>query len=810
MHEFRQTLRSLWRDKAFTLVAVAMLALGIAATTAIFSVVNTVVLQSSYPEPGRLFAIDEVVPKLAAQFPADAFPVNGHHFEVWREACAVCESFGLMVGVGTGGNLTGEGPPERVSILGVSHDLLPTLGVAPALGRAILPSDDEPGAARVLLLTDAFWRRRFNADPAVVGQDILLNGEPREVIGVLPPTFETVGGEYLEEFQAFQKTFDTLAPARLRYSAIRPYGNFNFGAVVRLKPGATPEQAMDQMNAALRPFVEQFDAEMFARLRPLDEAVLGDTAKALWMLLAAVGGVLLIVCVNLGNLMLVRSERRVRESAVRRALGATTARLLRQSLREGLVLALLGGAAGLLGAYWAVEALIAAAPLDTPRLHAVSIDRYALLFTALTTVAAGLLTSVVPAFRFSRGALAGGLRESQSSSTGSTQRVRTRGLLVAAEVALSAALLVVAGLVGAGFFRLMAVDRGFVTENVLSFDLVLPRQAYPFPEGGRRFNQALLPKLEALPGVREVGLTTKIPLEGSTWVDGVVREDSTRQAEDRVNTEYRMVSSDYWRAMGVPLIAGRLLTPEDRERKVAVISEGVARKVWPGESAIGKRFLGGPGDKEPWEVVGIVADVRTTGLDKTSMPIAYFPYWLVPLDAVTYAVRTSSDPAALTSAIREAVWAVDPAIPVVNVRTMSEVVRKSVASERFQSQLAAFFAGAALLLAALGIYGVVSYAVARRTNEIGLRMALGAQSSGVLGMVLGQGMRPVLLGLVAGLAGAAAAGRFIQSLLFEVSAYEPAVFAAVAGLLLAVAALACYVPARRAARVDPLTALRYE
>ena len=810
MHEILQTLRSLWRDKAFTAVSIAMLALGIASTTAIFSVINTVVLRSSYPEPDRLFAIDEVVPDFAAQYPADAFPVNGRHFDEWRKACTVCESFGLLLGRGAGGNLTGEGAPERVTLLSVSHDLLPTLGVQPILGRGFLPSDDEPGGPRVLLLADSFWRSRFQADPAVVGRDILLNGEPRIVIGVLPPSFEVAGGDYLSEFQALHQSYDALAPARIRYSAIRGAGNFNFGAVVRLKAGATPEQAADQMNAAILPFVEQFNTEMYARLRPFDEAVLGNGANALWMLLAGVVGVLLIVCVNVGNLMLVRSERRVREAAVRRSLGATTGRLLRQALREGLVLSLLGGAAGVLGSYWMVEALIAHAPAETPRLNQVRIDGEVLLFSLAITVAAGLLASVLPAFRFSQGALAGGLRESQASATGSTRRVRARVALVVAEVALSATLLIVAGLVGASFFRLLSVDRGFVTENVLSFDLVLPRGDYPYPDGGRRFQAALLERLEALPGVRSAGLTTKIPLEGSTWVDGMVREGSVQRLEDRMQAEFRFVSSGYWQAMGIPLTSGRLLTQQDRDRKVAVISETAARVVWPGESALGRRFHGGPGSKEPWEVAGVVANVRTAGLETEAIPIVYLSYWLNPVDAVSYAVRTTGDPTALASAIREAVWAVDPAMPITNVRTLTEVVEKAVAPQRFQSMLAGFFGAASLLLAALGIYSVVSYVVGQRTNEIGLRLALGAESSTVLSMVLRQGMGPVLVGLLAGLGCAAALGQWIQSLLFEVRAFDGAVYAGVASVLLAVALFACYVPALRAARVDPMRALRHE
>jgi predicted permease len=812
MHGIRQTLRTLWRSKAFTVIAVSMLALGIGAMTAIFSVVNVVILQSSYREPARLFAIEELVPKLSEQYPSDGFPVNGRHFDEWRKACTVCSGFGLMQG-GGGANLGGEGdrPPERVRTLGVTHDLLPTLGVAPALGRTILPSDDKPDAPRVIMLTDAFWKRRFQADSGLVGTDIRLNGNPVTVIGVLPRQFEAIGGAYLRDFGFLNQGYEGLRPAQLPYSELRPRGGFNYGAVVRLKPGATPEQAVDQMNAAIRGFSEESNLEMFARLRPLDEAILGGLATGLWMLLASVGAVLLIVCVNLGNLMLVRAERRRREAAVRRALGATSFRLLGQVVREGLVLAFLGGALGVLVARWAIDALVLTAPVDLPRLHDVRLDWTALSFGLLTMWAAGILTSVLPALRYGRGSLQDTLREAQATATASGRRVRSRGALVALEVALSAVLLIVAALMGTSLFRLMSVEKGFASENVLSFDLVLPPRVYPFADGSRgRFHDQLIERLAVVPGVRDAGLTTRMPLEGSTYVDSVRPEGTNRPLDEQLITNYRFVSPGYWRAMGIPLLEGRLLEPADRDRLVAVISQDVARKVWPGENAIGKRFLGGPSDQDPYEVVGVVADVHTAGLAEQTVPIAYLSYWQRQFDAVSYAVRTTGDAIASAGAIRQAVWSIDPALPVTNIRTMDQVVGKSVAPQRFLATLAGLFSFTALLLAALGVYGVVSYAVAGRTSEIGLRMALGAEARNVLGMILGQGMRPIVVGLVAGLGGAALLARVLESQLFEISARDPLVYAGVGALLIAVSLLACYIPARRAARVDPITALRYE
>lgn len=807
MYGIRQTLRTLLRERSFALIAILMLALGIGSMTAIFSVVNTVLLESSYPDSERLFVIEEMVPMLAAQYPTDAFPVNGRHFEEWRKACSVCAGMGLLQG-GGGANLVGEGPPELLQVLGVSHDLLPTLGVTPRLGRPLSAADDEPGAPDVILLTDAFWRRRFEADPAVVGTDVRLDDRPVTVIGVLPPGFVGVGGAYLHEFGLPNQEYDGVRPLRVRFAAIRPSGNFNYGAVARLKPGATPQQAVDQMNAATSRFSEEFGRDMFARLRPLDEAVLGDVAAGLWLLLAAVGAVLLIVCVNLSNLMLVRAEGRRREAAVRRALGASSLRLHGQMMREGLVLALLGGAAGILVAWWLTEALVLTAPVDTPRLGDVGMDGTTLAFGAAMAVVAGLLMSVLPALRFGGTSVQDTLRETQGTATVSVRRVRSRNVLVAFEVALSGVLLVVAALMGTSFYRLMSVEKGFAAENVLSFDLSLPPQLDDSARGA--LHDQLLTGLAAVPGVRDFGLTNKIPLEGSTWVDSLRPEGTNLPQEEQLITNYRFVSTGYWRAMGIPLLAGRMIDRADRDRRVAVVSEDVARKVWPGENAVGKRFLGGPSDGDPYEVIGIVADVHTARLEEQTMPIAYLSYWAEPSVAVSYAIRTAGDPMMLAAAIRETVWGIDPTLPVTNIRTMDEVVAKSVAQRRFLATLAGLFSATALLLAALGIYGVVSYVVARRTNEIGLRMALGAEARNVVGMVRGQGMRPIFAGLIVGLGVAALLARYLESLLFGVSSHNPLVFAGVAVLLIAVSLLACQIPARRAARVDPTTALRYE
>jgi putative ABC transport system permease protein len=784
-----------------------MLALGIGSATAIFSVVNVVLLQSSYSEPERLFVLEELAPDLAARFPTSAIPVNGRHFDEWRKTCTVCESFGLMQLSGGANLVSDDGPPERVRALGVSHDFLQTLGVAPALGRTILPADDVPGAPSVILLSDGFWRRRFAADAGIVGRDILLNGETVTIIGVLPAGFEPVGGDYMGVFGSTNQAPDALRPARIDYAGMPPVGNHNYGAIVRLKPGATPVQAALEMDAAIRPLVEEFRRETSVQLRPVDEAVLGDSADGLWMLLAAVGGVLLIVCVNVANLMFVRVERRGKEAAVRRALGASNFRLIVDVFREGFVLSLVGGLGGLLVAQWAIAGIVLAAPVDLPRLGAVAIDWRVLFFALAATLTSALLISALPGLR--QRSISATLSGSRATEAAPHRRASSRSVLVAVETGLSAVLVIIAALLGSSLFRLLSVDRGFSGQNVLSFDIVLPPQTYPSEGGARqRFQDALLEKLRAHPGVLAAGFSTKLPLEGAVWAETLSAADAVEEEQDRLLANYRFTSPGYWQAMGIALIDGRFLDDADDASRI-VISESAARQIWPGQSAIGKQVVRGSAD-QIFEVVGVVSDVKATGLNEADVPIAYLSYDVVPLDGVSYALRASANPHAMADAVRQAVWSIDETLPVTNFRTMAEVVDRSTAEERFQTMLAGIFSAAALLLAALGIYGVVSYSVVKRTKEIGLRMAVGAEAHRIVTMVLGQGIKPILFGLGGGLIGALATARLIESLLFGVSANDPMVLAGAILVLGAAGLAACYVPARRAARIDPMRALKYE
>ena len=804
-----RTVRTLWRDRAFSSIAIAMFALGIGATTVIFSLVNGILLRPlSHPEPGRLYGVYQHIPEVADTW--GRLLVNGRHFDEWRRTCDACESLGLFRYDAP--SLTGDGPPARIDGLLVTHDFLTALGAKPILGRTFLPSDDIPGAEPVVLVTGSFWRERYAADPEILGKRITIDGKPMTVIGVLPESFRFETGSLHEAvFAHVPRRFQVVRPLRLSFEALPLDGQFNFGAIVRLKPDAPAEQAMAQMDATLAELTGPLGIEVFARMVPLTEAVVGKARAGLWMLLAAVVAVLLIVCVNLSNLILVRSARRAKDVAVRLAMGASRRRLIAGLVGEIFVLALAGGWLGLLLGQWATSGLAAWAPPDIPRLDEVRLDWTAFMFSLFASTCAALLAAALPALRMVHSSIEGVMRANQTSHTGARANARSRSALVAAEVALSSVLLVVAGLLATSFSRLMAVEKGFDSESVISFHVLLPNTDYRSTEERLAFYEELLAALKARPGVLQAGLTNKLPLDGTGWGDVVGTPGRPGTYPDALPVDFRFISPGYFRAAGLALREGRLLEPQDQNRQVVLASESLARAVWPGESAIGKRMRRGASEQRPlMEVVGVVSDVPSVALDADIVPIAYEPYWNNVGRGSRFVVRTSSNPRAFTDDIRQIVQRIDPGLPVADFRTLEQVVAESASRERFQTLLAGAFAVTALLLACLGIYGVVSYAVAGRTNEVGIRMALGARSASVLSMVLGQSIRPVVVGLAVGLVAAFVLVSRIEAMLFEVTARDPLVFAAVALVLLGVGLAACFVPARRASRIEPLQALRYE
>ncbi len=806
-NDFRLAVRGLLRDRGFAAVAVLTLALGIGANTAIFSVVNAIILQPlGYHRPHQLFTIQESVPTLRSP----AFPVNARHFMEWRRQCRSFEGLSAVGGLTL--NLTGSGEPERIEGARVSAGFFKTLGVRLAMGRDFLAEEDAPGRERVVILTNSLWTRRFSAEAGLVGRTISLDGLPHTVVGILPSSFrfpERSGlagpnnsGARTEIFRPIAFTPDELEA---------PFGNFNYGAIGRLRPGVTPQQAVAEMNPIQASFAKIIPdkLELKAILTPLQDQVVGQVGRGLVILLAAVGAVLLIICVNLANLMLARSAARARDAAIRSALGASRWRILRQTLTESALLAALGGASGILLAFWGVDLLTRTAPLDLPRLDEVRVDGYVLAFAAGISALASALFGLLPAWRLTGADPQHILRSGSRGMTEGRRGTRLRGLLVSFEVGLSAVLLITAGLLMVSFTRLMNVDQGIRTERVLAADLKLPSLKYQSKEDRIRFCRDMLAKVESIPGVVSSGVISTLPLQGERWVDVIWPEGDPKPLFRQPLTNYRFVSSGYFETMGIPLTAGRRMEEGDRNRPVALVSERAVKRVWPGENPLGKRFKRGNTREEPFELIGVAGDTRTN-IQNEPVLTAYVPYWYRVDTSLSVVLKTAMEPKAAAGALRSAVWSLDSEVPVSRIRTMREVVSEAAAQRRFLMQLAVGFAISAMLLASVGIFGVVSYTVARRRGEIAIRMALGAGAGDVYRLVLREGLTPVALGLAAGVAAALALGRVVQSLLFGVTAGDPLTISAVVALLAVVAAIACYLPALRATRIAPTEALRYQ
>jgi putative ABC transport system permease protein len=805
-NEFRYAFRTLLRDRGFALMVVLSLAVGIGANTAIFSLVNGVLLRPpGFPNPERLVAIAQFIPKLAKSYPA--VPLNIAIYSEWQKQLSSLESIGIAQA--NVFNLTGRGRPEQLRGAVVSAGLFRVFGVQAHLGRVFTDQEDQAGHDRVVVLADSLWRRRFQADPAIVGRKILLDGSPYEVVGVLPASFrfpreEKAGARFLGEGLEIYRPLG-FVPADLKLRL----GDFNYWATARLKPGIPPARAQAELNVVEAGISKQIpgDFDLHATLTPLVERMVGEVRQGLVLLMAAVGVVLLVLCVNLANLSLARAAGRAREAAIRTALGAGRWRLIRQSLVESTLLALAGGALGVSLAYFGLRALLAAAPVDLPRLDEVTLDARVLVFALGISLGTGLLFGALPALRSALSSPFETLKSGSRSHTEGRAGLRVRNLLVSLEVGLSAALLVTAGLLTASFVRVMSVDKGFDVERVLAINLSLLYTKYPNPPGRVEFFDRLLGKAAAMPGVQGAALVSALPLMGETWIDLVGTEHDTRPAAELPSTNVRFVSPGYFQTLHIGLRDGRDFAQRDRPAKVAIVSAGLAQRLWGKLNSIGRKLTGNNG---LLEVVGVTPDFRSTGLDQEPVNMLYVPYWQRPPWGMALVVRSAMDPRALADSLRSAVWAIDGEVTVPQVRTLEEVMSRSVSQRRFQMLLVLLFAGAALALAAFGTYGVLAYAVTRRTPEMGIRIALGAPHGDVLRMVLRQGMMPVIAGLAAGGVGALAAGRYMQSLLFQVSPRDPLAFAISGVVLLAVSVAACLIPARRATRVNPIDALRFE
>jgi putative ABC transport system permease protein len=805
MDLFRQDVhyaaRRLLRAPAFTLVAVITLALGVGANSAIFSVVNAILLKPlPYPEADRLVGIYHLTEGNRAVMSGPNFTDVVRSSRLLENAAAVDRSRVI---------LTGEGEPIRLDAAEVSASLFNVLRVRPALGRTFNADENTPGKTNVVILSHALWQQRFGSDPGVIGRSIQLDGVSRQIVGVMPLGFSFPPERQLWIPIEYDQNFVS-----------KGRGAWYLSVVGRLKPGVTPEQSAAEVQNIGRQLAVQYpdaNGSIGMTTMPLHEAMVVNIRRAVLVLFGAVGFVLLIACANVANLLLARAAARETEMAVRTALGAGRGRLIRQLLTESVILSVCGAGLGLLLAVWGVEFLTSLQPEGVPRLDSVAVDETVVLFTFVVAVVTGMAFGLVPALHATR-SVQDALKEGGRGAISTRASGRLRASLVVAEMALAVMLLVGAGLLMRSFVRLQAVDPGFRPDQTLSFELTLPESRYKEDTKIIAFFDQLMPRLRALPGVRDAAAVMGLPLSGMQFnISFEVAGRPPVPPSQQPAMEVRVATPDYFSTIGIPLVRGRFFTDEDRmgTPPVVLLTESAARQYFPGEDPLGKTIkLGwghGPGKpKAGGQVVGIVGDVKDAGLDEPNPAEIYLPLRQWPVSFMSVAVKTVLPPSSLGEAVRREVYAVDPNLPVSNVRTLDQIVAKSISQPRFYATLLVIFAGVALALAAIGIFGVLSYAVSQRTREIGIRMALGAQERTVVGLVVRQALVLVVTGVAVGTIAALVLSQTLRKMLFAIEPTDPATFLAVAAVLIAVALFASYLPARRATRVDPVVALRAE
>ena len=801
LQDLRFSLRMLVKNPGFTAVAAITLALGIGANTAIFSVVNAVLLRPlPYRDPSRLVLMNESskqLPDMSVSYP---------NYLDWRDRSRSFERIAAVQPAQY--TLSGVERPERLGGWNVTADFFPTLGVTPAVGRGLTPQDDRPGAPPVALLTYGLWQRRFGGDPSVVGRALTLSGRSVAVIGVLPASFRFYYGDA-----------DLFLPLGLDADSLQERNEHpGIYVVARLRPEATAQTAFADMDAIARGLEKEHpetNSGNRVAVKLLQDDVVSILRPVLVVLAGAVGFVLLIACANVANLLLARASTREKEIAIRRALGASRRRVLLQVMTESALLSLFGGGLGLLLAAWLSDVLLSLVPAGLPRLDEVRLDGTVLGFTLALSLLTGLVFGIAPAWQASRSDVLEPLKETARGSSSGRGQQRFRSVLVVSEVALALVLLAGAGLMARSFERLQEVRPGFRPGNVLSAQLVLPELKYKTKAEINSFADRLVARVEALPGVEAAGTVNPLPLTQEGWqTDYQIEGRPVPARGEAPNSDYHVVSGAYFKAMGIPLVRGRLFDDSDREdtTPVVLVNETLARRWWPAGDAVGKRMRTGSVDQPgPWmTVAGVVGDVRQYGLDQEQKTQFYRTERQVALHPMSLVLRAQGDPEALASALRGAVQSIDPDQPIYNVRSMDSLLATTLAPRRLSLLLLATFAVTALVLAGVGIYGVLAYSVTQRTHEIGIRMALGARRADVLVMVLRQGLRLVLAGAALGVAAAFGLTRLMSSLLFGVSPTDPATLGAVCLVLVGVALLACLVPARRASGVDPMIALRCE
>jgi putative ABC transport system permease protein len=797
MQDLSYALRSLGRSPGFAAAAILTMALGIGANTAIFTIVNAVVLRPlPYPGADRLVMVWQDL--TARGGPADEWATPGN-FADWVEQLEALD--GVAAISGWLPTLTGAFEPESLVGEQVSHEYFGVVGVRLSMGRDFGPGDDVPGAARVAVIGDDLWRRRFAASASAVGQIVTLAGEPHEIVGVLPPGVRPIVAGRAEIWRPLR--LNRANPAR---------GAVVLRVVARLADGVTLPAAQAAATDLARRIEQQhpeFNERTGFALQPLHERVTGEIRPALLALAGAVAFVLLIACANIANLLLARASHRARELAVRAAMGAGRGRIVRQLVTESLVLAALGGVAGLVVGAWAVDALVALAPSNAPRLGEVALDRSVLLFTAVITVAAGILFGLAPAVQHARPDTSHLLKEGGRGMAGSGGS-RFRQALVAAEVALALVLLTGGALLIQTFARLQSADLGFRTEGVLTGTVVPPRASYETGERMTALYDRILERAQSIPGVRQAAISSVLPLSpgDSDMSFQIVGRPAPQLPSDTPVTWYRLVSAGYFDAIGMRLVGGRSFEDREAARSV-VVNESFVRRYFADEDPLGRQVRFGPPDRPAFTIVGVVADVKARGAREDARVETFIPYWQQP-EGGTNIVLVGSNPAGLAAPLRQAVTSVDPNLPVIGMQTMDEALGESVSQPRFLAALSGGFAILALGLAAIGIYGVMAYAVAQRTGEIGVRMALGANRADVFRLVVGDGLKIAAAGVVAGVAGALITGRWLTSMLFGVTPADPVALVGTVVVLATVAVAASALPAWRAARVDPMAAVRDE
>jgi predicted permease len=807
--DLRYSLRMIRRQAGFSLIVVLLIAIGVGANAAIFSLVHAILLQPlPYPSPERLVVVRTSIPAMAKSYPS--VPVATGEFLLFQARVAAFEAMAALKPETQ--TLTGSGEPARVEVVRATAQLLPLLGASTVLGRSLRPDEDQDGKGNAVLLTYRCWQDRFGAARDVVGRSVTLDGKPYEIVGVLAEGVRFPRHEQLGALIGLPERLDMVRPAAFTAEERETeVGDFDWAVIGRLRQGATIAQASAQANAVTADIARQYGdkLQMNALLIPLQEQVVQQSRRGILLLGWSVAAVLLVMVVNLANLLLSRVSARTHEASIRAAIGAGRVRVARQVVLENLLLAGFGGIAGVGVAWFALRLLAVHAPEGLARLDEVRLDPTVLIFALGLSLGAGLLFSALPAWRLADAAPGGALRGTARTISTGSPALRTQGLLVTTEVALSTILLAASALLLASFSRLTGVDTGLSAARVVFANISTSLTKYPEDPARAALYDRLLSSLRQVPGISSATLVSEAPLQGEAHVRTFSTEHDTRELDRRPVVNIRFVDPGYFKAVGIVLKRGRLFDDRDRGRNVIVLNQRAAEAAWPGQDPLGRLCRQGNEHHPLLEVIGIVADTREVSLYKTPYLMAYVPYWSGETpDAVALVVKTDLPSDAIGPMVRRAVHDVDPETPVPVVRTFREAIDRAVAPDRFQLLLVGGFSFAALLLAALGIYGVPAFAVSRRTQELGIRLALGAAPGGLVRLVVRESLRPVLLGVVIGLAGAVAAGRLLQSLLFEATGIEWGPLSVVIAVVAAIALVASYIPARRVVRIDPTVAIR--